>query len=154
MRHFLSVLIAFLPSLAFAQLPQPKGELPKVYLLGDSIRMGYAPLVAKKLDGIAEVVSPKDNGADTANTLKSLDKWLEAGKPAVVHFNCGLHDLKFDKKTTSAYQVSPDDYEKNLKLIVERLRRKRRTSFSRTPRRSSTIGTRRARPTSTASTRT
>ncbi len=91
-------------------------------LLGDSIRLGYAPFVAKKLEGIADVISPKDNGGDTANTLKMLDKWLEAGKPVVVHINCGLHDLKFGKKT-NAFQVPPDDYAKNLKAIVERLRK-------------------------------
>ncbi len=28
-----------------------------------------------------------------------LDAWLDDGKPVVVHFNCGLHDLKFGKKT-------------------------------------------------------
>jgi lysophospholipase L1-like esterase/dienelactone hydrolase len=109
-----------LPSLAFAQPPKP--ELPKVLLLGDSIRMGYAPLVAKKLEGVAEVISPKENGADTANTLKMLDKWLAAGKPVVVHFNCGLHDLKFSKKAKT-FQVPPDDYAKNLKTIAERLRK-------------------------------
>lgn len=116
MRCLSFVVVLLVPSLALAQ---PK-ELPKVLLLGDSIRLGYAPLVAKKLDGIAEVVSPKENGADSANTLKLLDGWLAAGKPVVVHLNCGLHDLKFGKRT-NAFQVPPDDYEKNLKAIVGKL---------------------------------
>ncbi len=115
----LAFLLVFAPSGARAQPPK---ELPKVLLLGDSIRLGYAPLVAKKLDGVAEVISPKENGGDTANTLKMLDAWLGAGKPVVVHINCGLHDLKFGKKT-NAFQVPPADYEKNLKAIVERLRK-------------------------------
>src|SRR5262249_30498116 len=93
-----------------------------VLLLGDSIREGYAPLVAKKLAGVAEVIQPKENGGDTANTLKLLDGWLEDGKPLVVHFNCGLHDLKFAKKA-QAFQVPPDEYEKNLKAIVKRLKK-------------------------------
>jgi lysophospholipase L1-like esterase/dienelactone hydrolase len=120
MRCFSFVTLLFVPSLALAQ--PPKTEFPKVLLLGDSIREGYAPLVAKKLEGLAEVIAPKENGGDTANTLKMLDKWLEAGKPVVVHFNCGLHDLKFGKKT-NAFQVPPDDYAKNLKAIAERLRK-------------------------------
>jgi lysophospholipase L1-like esterase len=120
MRCFSFVALLLLPALALAQ--PPKAELPKVLLLGDSIREGYAPLVAKKLEGVAEVVSPKENGSDTANTLKMLDKWLEAGKPVVVHFNCGLHDLKFGKKS-NAFQVPPDDYAKNLKTIAERLKK-------------------------------
>src|SRR5438876_11405382 len=96
----LSLLALLLPSAGFAQQPQPKPELPKVLLLGDSIREGYAPLVAKRLAGIAEVIQPKENGGDTANTLKLLDTWIGDGKLVVVHFNCGLHDLKLDKKSS------------------------------------------------------
>src|SRR5258708_6402195 len=121
MRCLSAVTLLLIPSLALAQQP-PKVELPKVLLLGDSIREGYAPLVAKKLEGVAEVIAPKENGGDTANTLKMLDDWLKAGKPVVVHFNCGLHDLKFAKKT-NAFQVPPDDYAKNLKAIAERLKK-------------------------------
>jgi len=121
MRRLLSLLVLLSPTSALAQPPQAKGELPKVYLLGDSIRMGYAPLVAKKLEGVAEVVSPKDNGADTANTLRMLDKWLEAGKPVVVHINCGLHDLKFGKKTQK-HQVPLEEYEKNLRALIAKLK--------------------------------
>jgi lysophospholipase L1-like esterase/dienelactone hydrolase len=120
MRCLPAVALFLVPSLASAQ--PPKAELPKVLLLGDSIREGYAPLVAKRLEGVAEVTWPKENGGDTANTLKMLDKWLEAGKPVVVHFNCGLHDLKFGKKT-QAFQVPPDEYAKNLKAVAERLKK-------------------------------
>src|SRR5205807_5103849 len=78
---------------------QPKGDLPKVVLIGDSIRMGYAPLVAKRLEGKALIISAKANGGDSANLLKNLEEWAIKEKPAVVHFNCGLHDLKLDKKS-------------------------------------------------------
>src|SRR5436190_18360708 len=118
----LSLVSLFLPSAVFAQQPQPKPELPRVLLLGDSIREGYAPLVSKKLAGVAEVIQPRENGGDTANTLKMLDRWLEDSKPLVVHFNCGLHDLKFGKKTEK-HQVPLDEYEKNLRAIVERLKK-------------------------------
>ncbi|MBA4189736.1 MAG: hypothetical protein C0467_17255 [Planctomycetaceae bacterium] len=119
MRYALPALL-LLPSIAFSQPTKAPPELPKVLLLGDSIRLGYAPLVAKKLEGVAEIVHHKENGGDTTTTLKMLDKWLEA-KPVVIHFNCGLHDLKFSKKT-NGFQVPGDDYEKNLKAIVERLK--------------------------------
>jgi lysophospholipase L1-like esterase/dienelactone hydrolase len=120
MRCLPVLLLLVTPSALLAQ--PPKGELPRVLLLGDSIRMGYAPLVAKKLVGKAEVVSPAENGGDTANTLKLLDKWLAERNPVVVHINCGLHDLKFGKKT-QAHQVPPDKYEANLRAIIERLRK-------------------------------
>jgi dienelactone hydrolase/lysophospholipase L1-like esterase len=100
---------------------QPKGELPKVVLVGDSIRMGYAPLVAKRLEGKAVVVSAAANGGDSANVLKNLDAWTIKEQPAVIHFNCGLHDLKLDRKNKT-YQVELGQYEKNLQEIVRRLK--------------------------------
>ena len=52
--------------------------------------------------------------------LKNLDEWVINEKPDVVHINAGLHDLKL--KDTS-YQVPLVDYEKNLKTILERIRK-------------------------------
>jgi lysophospholipase L1-like esterase len=110
------------PSPAQAPSEEAKPGLPKVVLIGDSIRLGYAPLVVKRLDGKAVVVSPKANGGDSANVLKNLDEWLVREKPAVVHLNCGLHDLKLDKKTKQ-HQVGLPQYEANLKQIVARVRK-------------------------------
>lgn len=104
------------------QAPQAKPGVPKVVLIGDSIRLGYAPLVIKRLEGKAIVVSPKANGGDSANVLKNLDAWVIREKPALVHLNCGLHDLKFDKKTKQ-HQVGPDQYKANLEQIVARVRK-------------------------------
>jgi lysophospholipase L1-like esterase/dienelactone hydrolase len=122
MRCLSLLLLATLPSAAHAQQPQPKQDLPRVLLIGDSIRLGYAPIVIKKLAGKAEILSPESTGMDTPGTLKQLDKWLDDGKPLIVHFNCGLHDLKFNPKTQT-HQVPIEQYEANLKLIVERLRK-------------------------------
>ncbi len=101
---------------------EPKADLPRVVLLGDSIRLGYAPLVAKKLEGKAIVVSPKPNGGDSSNTLKGLAEWAIKEKPAVIHFNCGLHDLK-RSRDGKTFQVEMSDFEKNLKEIVAQLRK-------------------------------
>ena len=91
----------FLGILVSSAAAQEK-PLPKVVLVGDSIRMGYAPLVAKRLDGKAIVVSAKPNGEDSGNVLRNLDEWVIKEKPDVVHFNAGLHDLKLKDKS---YQV-------------------------------------------------
>jgi dienelactone hydrolase/lysophospholipase L1-like esterase len=116
--HVLALLLAPAPALA-----QPgKADLPKVVLIGDSIRMGYAPLVAKHFEGKAVVISPKPNGGDSGNLLKNLEEWAVREQPAVIHFNCGLHDLKLAKKD-STYQVPLDRYEANLRAIVARLRK-------------------------------
>lgn len=105
--------------------PQPSAivqerPLPKVVLVGDSIRMGYAPLVAKSLDGKAIVVSPAPNGEDSGNVLRNLDEWVLKERPDIVHMNAGLHDLKLKEKS---YQVPLVEYEKNLKTILERIRK-------------------------------
>ena len=101
---------------------EPPPALPKVVLLGDSIRLGYAPTVAKQLAGRAVVVSHPANGGDSARELASLQQWAIREQPVVVHFNCGIHDVK-KFKTTGQFQVPPEKYEANLRAIVERLRR-------------------------------
>jgi dienelactone hydrolase/lysophospholipase L1-like esterase len=96
--------------------------LPKVVLIGDSIRLAYAPLVARRLVGQAVVVGPVANGADSGNVLAHLDEWVLREKPDVVHLSCGLHDLKYDRKSGD-YQVTLAAYEANLRRIVERIRK-------------------------------
>lgn len=116
-------LIVFGPALAFAQ-DQPSAEgkrLPKVVLVGDSIRLSYAEAVSRQLAGKAVVVSPKANGGDSSNVLKHLDAWVIREQPDIVHFNCGIHDTKKFTKT-GKFQVSPEQYEANLRSIVKRIR--------------------------------
>ena len=120
MRHLVFAgLIVHGTGLAWGQAPQ--GDLPKVVLVGDSIRMSYAPLVEKELAGKAVIISAKANGGDSNNVLKNLDEWVTRQQPAVVHFNCGIHDTK-KFKSTGRFQVPPDQYEANLRKIVDRIR--------------------------------
>jgi lysophospholipase L1-like esterase len=90
-------------------------------LVGDSIRLGYSPRVAVRLEGKAVVVSPPENGGDSANVLAHLDEWVLREKPDVVHLNCGLHDLKRSRKD-GRHQVELDRYAENLRRIVARIR--------------------------------
>ncbi len=120
MRHLVFMgLIVQGTSLSWGQTPQD--QLPRVVLVGDSIRMSYAPLVEKELAGKAAIISAKANGGDSNNVLKHLDEWVIRHQPAVVHFNCGIHDTK-KSKTTGRFQVPPEQYEANLRKIVERIR--------------------------------
>lgn len=107
--------------LAALMTPAAEDDLPVVVLIGDSIRMGYEPFVTEALRGKARIVGPgKANGGDSANVLRNLDQWAIDHKPAVVHFNAGLHDLKLDRKT-GKHQVERADYRKNLAAIRQRL---------------------------------
>ncbi|MDZ4401853.1 SGNH/GDSL hydrolase family protein [Prosthecobacter sp.] len=113
----------FLCALAATALAQdaPKPALPKVVLLGDSVREHYAPFVAELLADRATVVTPKVNGGDTGKLLTNLNEWAIKEQPDVVHFNSGIHDTKRDQKT-GKYNVPPEKYEANLREIVKRLR--------------------------------
>src|SRR6185437_11525756 len=117
------VLVALLSLCSALSGAEPaKPELPKVALIGDSIRLGYAPLVAKRLAGQAIVFSPAANGGDSDNVLKHLEEWVIREKPDIIHLNCGLHDLK-QAKRDKRYQVDRASYEANLKQIVARIRK-------------------------------
>lgn len=95
--------------------------LPKAVLIGDSIRLGYAPLVARRLAGRVTVTGPTENGGDSANVLARLAEWVISEQPDVVHLNCGLHDLKRSRET-GEHQVPLPQYAANLRQIVQRLR--------------------------------
>ena len=117
------------PNPALAQVEDVPG-LPRVLLIGDSISMGYTPAVRELLKGKANVHHPPENCSSTIVGLKRLDAWLGEKKWDVIHFNFGLHDLKYvDEKGTlvaaeKGKQVAPlEEYEKNLRQIVERLKK-------------------------------
>jgi len=109
---------------------EDKEGLPRVLLIGDSISIGYTVPVRKLLEGKANVHRPLTNCGPTTNGLKGIDQWLGDGKWDVIHFNWGLHDLKYidakggltgvDKGTQ---QVPIDQYEANLDKLVERLKK-------------------------------
>jgi acyl-CoA thioesterase-1 len=102
---------------------------PRVLLIGDSISIGYTPFVSELLKGKAQVQHPKENCASTVVGLKRLDAWLGSEKWDVIHFNWGLHDLKYikdEKGTITAVDsgkqwVPVEQYEKNLEELVTRL---------------------------------
>ncbi|MDR2674059.1 MAG: SGNH/GDSL hydrolase family protein [Opitutaceae bacterium] len=103
--------------------------LPRVLLIGDSISIGYTLPVREKLKAVANVHRPPENCADTAKGLRQLGAWLGAGKWDVIHFNFGLHDIKYLDKAgkyvhpSKGVQVaSPEQYEKNLRTLVRRLK--------------------------------
>ncbi len=120
--HFLALIVTLLTSAAVAADRGAEKSLPTIVLIGDSIRIGYAPFVTEMLKGKADVVAAKENGGDTTRVISNLEQWAIVHQPTVVHFNCGLHDLKVLKKTKKA-QVSIEEYEKNLRDIVGRLQK-------------------------------
>jgi acyl-CoA thioesterase-1 len=107
------------PDPAFAEVKDDPA-LPRVLLVGDSISIGYTVSVRKLLEGKANVHRIPENGGPTTTGLAKLDGWLGDGKWDVIHFNWGLHDVKLDKD--GRQQVPPEQYEKNLRELVRRLK--------------------------------
>ena len=112
-----SFLVLLTAAAAFSQ--GPGGGLPRVLIIGDSISMGYTEPVKKLLAGKADVQRIAENGGPTSNGVAHLDQ-LPAGPWKVITFNFGLHDMKLD---TGTHQVDVPQYEANLKVIVEALRK-------------------------------
>ena len=109
-------------ALLLSQLAAAQEKLPKIVLIGDSIRISYAPSVAQQLAGKATIIESKANGGDSSNVLANLKKWAVDEQPDIVHFNCGIHDTKKDK-TSGTFQTPPEKYAANLRKIVETLRK-------------------------------
>ncbi|MFC1715240.1 SGNH/GDSL hydrolase family protein [Candidatus Poribacteria bacterium] len=95
---------------------------PSAILIGDSICMGYRPLVKERLSDQVNILGIEGNGGDSSRLLENLDEWMISHDADLIHFNCGLHDLKFERDT-KAYQQPIDVYEANLRKIVERLQK-------------------------------
>ncbi len=116
------------PDPALAPITDVAG-LPRVLLLGDSISIGYTLPTRARLAGRANVHRPAENCSDSGKGVRTLDKWLAGGKWDVIHFNFGLHDVKYlDEKGTlvppeKGQQVaSVAVYEKNLRALVAALK--------------------------------
>jgi isoamyl acetate esterase len=99
-------------------------DVPRVLLLGDSIRMSYQPHVKITMEpkGEATVTGPAENCRYSAYTLERLPHWLnELGTPDVVHWNNGLHDAGHDP-ARDPVQFPLSTYVEHLKQIIALLR--------------------------------
>ncbi|MEI6865323.1 SGNH/GDSL hydrolase family protein [Flavicella sp.] len=87
----------------------PDKSLPNVFIYGDSISIGYTSTVRERLLGKANVFRFYKNGQSSDKFISFMDKmkktmfqpYLKEGWKFdwdVIHFNVGLHDLKYVKK--------------------------------------------------------
>lgn len=109
--------------------------LPNVLIIGDSISIGYTPVVRELLKDRANVQRPQANCGDTRRGLKDLKQWLGDTKWDVIHFNWGLHDLCYRNyqspeakiqgyrdKVNGKIAVPIESYEQNLETLVQQLK--------------------------------
>jgi len=108
-------------------------SLPNVLILGDSISIGYTPVVKELLAGVANVQRPDANTRDTNLGLENLETWLGDTRWDVIHFNWGLHDLCYRHPDSKAVgrrdringtiSVPLEEYKPNLEALVEQLKK-------------------------------
>jgi len=101
-----------------------------VLIIGDSISIGYFEPVKALLGEKANVIHNPGNAQHTAHGLAHLDEWLGKTTWDVIHFNHGLHDLKYADKNgklvpvaEGRQQIPIGEYARNLEELTVRLRR-------------------------------
>jgi hypothetical protein len=104
--------------------------LPKVLILGDSISLGYTPIVKEMLAGQAEVLRPATNCQHSGFGAANVQKWVGTTKWDVIHFNFGIWDTHMlDEKNALVrdeaaakgplhIRHTPEQYRKNLEAII------------------------------------
>ena len=94
-----------------------------VFLIGDSIRIGYSETVKAELADVANVIWPAENCRNSQYILTTLRTWATITDPATVDlvlFNCGQWDLAHFEG--DAYNLTDiDTYALNIGRIIWRL---------------------------------
>ena len=114
-----------------APIEEVKG-LPHVLVIGDSISIGYTLPTRALLKGKVNLHRIRTNGGPTTKGVTEIEKWLGKRIWDMIHFNWGLHDLKYmgkdgtnlvPKEKGGIVQVPLSEYEKNLEKLVIRMKK-------------------------------
>ena len=147
MKSISLVTLSFILSFFFMAQAQPKKKtarvnpmapieevknLPHALIIGDSISIGYTLPTRALLKGKVNLHRIPTNGGPTTKGVTEIEKWLGTRKWDLIHFNWGLHDLKYmgkdgtnlvPKEKGGIVQVSLSEYEKNLEKLVIRMKK-------------------------------
>lgn len=110
-------------------------KLPKVLIFGYLIASGYL-YVKEILKNKAIVALPLNENGETVSCegttrgVLEIEKWIGKTKWDVIHFDFGLHGIKHinpetgknSKNLKHPQQANSRQYEKNLKIIIEKLK--------------------------------
>ncbi|QDV53662.1 SGNH/GDSL hydrolase family protein [Gimesia fumaroli] len=120
------------------QFVENNPKLPNVFLYGDSISIAYTDATRNALKGKANVYRLYCNGGDSSSFIQKMKTMHDTMRDEkvkdhwgfdwdVIHFNVGLHDLKYlngrklDRKNGKQV-TSLEDYEKNLRAMIAYLK--------------------------------
>ncbi len=104
----------------------------KLFVIGDSISIQYGPYLKKEIEdifnydrkrGLADALKDLNspigaNAGDSRMVLQYLrEEELKGVKYDILLINCGLHDIRVDRKTSN-HQVEIKEYEENIREII------------------------------------
>lgn len=91
-----------------------------VYLIGDSIRLGYEATVQTALPDVA-ILSPVNNCRSSHDVLQHIKQWTQGAQAGdIIHLNCGLHDIRYNAGSSQPL-TDIQAYQANLRQIFNRL---------------------------------
>lgn len=91
----------------------------KVVLIGDSIRMGYQPLVQEKCTE-CEVWGPDENCRHSLWALDHFPHWVADQHPDIVHVNFGIHDALI--RPDGEHQILLPQYRLCLQRFIQQVK--------------------------------
>ena len=93
-----------------------------IFLIGDSIRLGYCDATREALSNKAEVFYVSDNCRNTQYVITSLNAWAnkfsDRTRVDMVQFNCGHWDIAHWRGGEFSL-TSEDEYARNLQIIID-----------------------------------
>jgi lysophospholipase L1-like esterase len=98
---------------------EPPGQLT-VLIVGDSISMersGFFKGLVERIGDRYNIAHNPGNAGNSAHVAANIQKWVETACPDIIHINCGLHDIKYDRDK-KALAIPPGQYEQNLRHIA------------------------------------
>lgn len=103
-------------------------KVTNVLIIGDSISIGYFPIVQAALAPNITVEHNEGNGGSTVRGIQKVEQWIGTKQWDVILFNFGLHDMvyadsahKYDV-VNGKLAVPIEAYKNNLETIVAKLR--------------------------------
>ncbi|MEI8315731.1 MAG: SGNH/GDSL hydrolase family protein [Verrucomicrobiota bacterium] len=106
--------------------------MKNVYIIGDSISLGYTPEVTRLLDGRVRVTHNPGNAQYSSFGLRNLKAWLGEERFDLIHFNWGCWDRHYLDPTADPLEPSvakfkrdgvrrttPEQYAANLEASVK-----------------------------------
>ena len=97
-----------------------------IFLIGDSIRLGYCDIVKTNLHNDANVFYVEDNCRNTQYVITSLHGWFNKfsapEKVDLVLFNCGHWDIAHWLGVECSL-TDIDEYARNIRIIIDLLRK-------------------------------